>query len=254
MAIRINDGGIGKGLAINIGKSYSGLNKTMEKLTSGLRINRASDNPAGLVISENLRSKIGSLNQEIENTTLSIRKYETVDSNIGELRSTLNELKAEAIAAANSGYNSEAMIDAYQATAGNMVSTYNHIVDTASFNGAKVFGSGESSLADVSKLENIDFSSPEKIQQSIERIDSAMSELDKAQGQIGSHQKYNLEAHRSNLEVTVQNLQAAESQIRDTDYLAEASNLVKDKIALNTGMALLAHSNVSRTFVLKLME
>jgi flagellin len=254
MTFRINDGSIGSGLAINIGKSYSGLNKAMEKLTSGLRINRASDDPAGLVISENLRSKIGSLNQEIENTTLSIRKYETADANIGELRSTLNELRAEAIGAANSGYNSEAMTDAYQATASNMTSTYNHIVDTASFNGSKVFGSGENSIADVSKLENIDFSTPEKIQESISQIDNALSELDTAQGQNGAYQKYNLESHRSNLEVTVQNLKASESMIRDTDYLAEISNLLKNKITLNAGMALLAHSNITRTSVLKLME
>ncbi|MEE9443948.1 MAG: flagellin [candidate division Zixibacteria bacterium] len=254
MTIRINDDRIGSGLAINIGKSYAGLNKTMEKLTSGLRINRASDDPAGLVISENLRSKIGSLNQEIENTTLAIRKYETADANIGELRSNLNELRAQAVGAANSGFNSQAMDDAYQATADNMTSTYNHIVDTASFNGSKIFGAGENSMADVSKLENIDFSTPEKVQQSIGQIDKALSELDAAQGQNGAHQKYGLEAHRSNLEVTVQNLQASESMIRDTDYLAEISNLLRDKITLKAGMALLAHSNVMSSSVLKLME
>ena len=89
--------------------------KSMEKLSSGLSINSAADNPAGLIISEQLRSQIAGLNQRIANVTSSIHKYQTASSSISMLRTSLIELRSLALGAANEGLNSEA---AQQAAAG----------------------------------------------------------------------------------------------------------------------------------------
>ncbi len=254
MSIRINRDLTGGNSSRGISRSHKQLMKSMEKLSSGLRINRASDDPAGLVISEKMRSRIASLNQEIENTSLAIRKYETADATIGELRSNLTELRSQALGASNEGFNFESMQDAYQAAAQNAVTNYNNVVDTASYNGKNLLDGGDGSLAGLSRLDGIDLSTPEKASQAIAQIDEAMAELDAAQVEIGSTQKNELETRRSNLEVTAQNLTASESQIRDTDFFSELANKTRDEISLKAGVAMAAHSDVSQKAVLRLLE
>ncbi|MEZ5360068.1 MAG: flagellin [Candidatus Zixiibacteriota bacterium] len=254
MSIRINRDISAGESSRGINRSYKSLMKTMEKLSSGLRINRASDDPAGLVISEKMRSRIASLNQEIENTSHAIRKYETADATIGELRSNLTELRKQALGASNEGFNFESTQDAYQAAAQNAVGNYNNVIATASYNGRNMLDGGEGSLADLSQLEGIDLSTPENASAAIAQIDEAMAELDAAQVEIGATQKNELETRRSNLEVTAENLTASESQIRDTDYMKELANQTRDELNLKSGVAMQAHANLSKETVLKLLE
>jgi len=108
MALTINVNLAALDVAEGSSENYARLFRTMERLTSGLMIYRASDDPAGLVISEQLRAQIGSLNQEIENTTALINKYHTASSTVGELRRQATELRALAVGAANEGANNEA--------------------------------------------------------------------------------------------------------------------------------------------------
>jgi flagellin len=237
-----------------LGQSYQQLMKTMEKLSSGLRINRASDDPAGLVISEKMRSQIASLNQEIENTSLTINKYNTADSTVNQLRSVLQGIRVMAVGAANCGLNNENTIDAYQSATDRAVANYNHIIDTASFNNAGLLDGGERAVADISSLENIDLSDPQSAENALKQIDRAMAGLDQVQVEIGSTEKYDLEAKRSNLEVTAQNLTAAESEIRDADYPQEIANMIQNKIRINVSVALLAHAQVNHRAVLSLID
>jgi flagellin len=236
-----------------LNRSYQSLLKTMEKLASGLRINRASDDPAGLVISEQMRSQIASLNQEIENTSLSIRKYNTADATVGQLHTVLQGVRSMAVGAANEGFNDQAAQDAYQAAADRAVENYNRIIETAGFNNANLLDGSEGSLVDLPQLGRIDLSDSQHAQQSLEQIDQALSRLDQAQVEIGSTQKYELEAKRSNLEVTVQNLTAAESEIRDTDYPMAVVEMIKSEIQVKAAIALLAHSQVNHRAVLSLL-
>ncbi len=254
MAINIYGNNSDSGLIYHINNSYWKLNKTMEKLSSGLAINRASDDPAGLLISENMRSRIASLNQEIENISMQICKYQTADASLGEFRSLLNDLRSEAISASNEGFNSEEAQEVYNTTAQSIVHTYNQIVETAEYNGKNLFDGGEGSLAELSILTNIDLSTAESAQHSIEIIDGYSSQLDDVQGRLGSYERYELSFTKSNLEVSVQNLRASESEIRDADYLQEISNMVKDQIAIKVGMALLAHTYLDRNSVFKLLQ
>ena len=233
--------------------SYSNLLSSFEKLSSGLSINRASDGPAALVISEQLRSQIASLNQEIENTSATIMKYETGSSFVSEMRSKLTELRSLAVGAANEGGNSESAQTAYAATADYIVSSYNQILDTAEYNSMKLLNGSNGSLAKVSELEGIDLSSAEASEESMGIIDAAIEEIDSVQVDLAATQKNELEAHRASLEVTVQNLQAADSALRDTDYAQTYSSFIGEMIKFQASAALLTHSHLSANTVLSLL-
>jgi len=254
MPMRINDNSGSVHGLYGLNRSYRDLLAAMEKLSSGLRINRASDDPAGLVISERMRSQIGSLNREIENTSLMIRKYNTADATISQLRTVLQGVRSMAVGAANSGFNDETAQAAYQSATDRAMENYNNIIDTAGFNNANLLDGSEGSLVDLSRLENIDLSDADGAAESLAYIDEQLSELDRAQVDIGSTQKYELEARRSNLEVTVANLTAAESQIRDADYVKVFSDMIQNEFKVKAGIALMAHANMNHRTVLSLLE
>ena len=252
MSYKINTGLSGDLFSLAISRSYQSLMTHMERLSSGLRINRASDDPAGLVISETLRGRIASLRQEIDNTSQMIRKYETAEGTVGQLQSMVNDLRAQAVGAANTGVNSKEITEAYQEAADQAVTTFNHIVGSASYNGKPLFG--PEGVAAIETLPGLDFSSPEAIQESMKSIEKAAAELGLAAGRIGAEEKYQLQAKRSNLEITVGNLTAAESQIRDADMALEMVGRVRDEMTLRVSLALLSHSYVSSRSVLSLLK
>lgn len=226
--------------------------KAAEKLSSGLRINSAADDPAGLVISENLRSSIASLNSEIYNLTANIGKYQTTSSTVQILRSSLSELKALAVGAANEGGNSEGAQAAYAQAADSLVNTFNSIVSGAEYNGTKTLDGSDGSLASIDQLQGIDLSTTAGAEAALEAIDLAAENLDDALVDLGATQRYDLEARVDGLRVTRQNLIAAESQLRDVNFLEEFSNLIGSQIRSQAAIAMMAHSNIMGFTVLKL--
>lgn len=254
MSFTIRNNLLGMKNSDQISMAWNGAMRSLERLSTGMKINRASDNPAGLVISEQLRSRIASLNQEIENTSALINKYETASSTVMEARSLLTEVRTLAVGAANSGGNDEASQAAWATTADHVVNQYNRVIETASFNGQEMFGDSEQAVAEISQLSGIDLSSAEAAEASIAKIDEAMAELDSVQGEIGATQKYGLEAQRESLEITSQNLQAAESVLRDTDYAKEFSKFVSGSIQLRASVAMMSHSFMTAKNTLKLLE
>lgn len=249
MAMVINQNHKSGNTIRNLNNAYGFLMKSAEKLSSGFRINRAADDPAGLVISENLRSRISSLNQEIENTTMAINKYTTADSIISEARSTLSSIRADIVSASNSGVYDDAALSAIQNSINSSAGTYNMMVETAEFNGAKLLDGGERSLANIPQLATIDVTTEAGATRALAQIDQAMSDLDSAQVEVGATQKNELESRRSNLEVTVQNLISAESSLRDTDIPSEIAKFLRAQIQVNVGVSLLAHSKLTQQSV-----
>lgn len=237
----------------NIDRNYRALYSAMEKLSSGLRINRASDDPAGLVISEQLRSQIASLNQEIENVTQTISKYETVSSTVLQLREHLTELRSYAVGASNESVNSDSAQAAFQSAADSLVAAYNDTIAAAEYNGAKTLDGSAGSLATISELTGIDLSTGESSAMSVETIDTAIREVDSALVELGARQKNELESTRASLQISRQNLISAESQIRDTDYGDFISEYVGAMIREKASMALLAHSRVMSETLLGLV-
>lgn len=242
------------GIIRNINSNWSRLTGSFIKLSSGLKINSASDGPAVLVISEQLRSRIASLNQEIKNIDSQIYKYQYASSTVGQLRSDMTNLRSLAIAAANEGGNNEAAQSAYQNEANLIVSNYNYSIDMADYNGSNILDGSSGSLASLDSMANLDFSSAEAANSSISQIDQVIGELDKVQIEIGAKQANQFEPEKSNLEITKSNLIAAESGLRDLDYASEFTNMITEMFKIKASIALLAHSHLTTKSVIELLS
>ncbi len=244
----------GQRISNYINANSANLFKAMEKLSSGLRINSASDDPAGLIISEQLRAQIGSMNQEIENISANINKYQTADSLVGTMRDHLTELRSLAVAASNTAFNSEEAQAAYNRSAELMAGGYNRIIDNSEYNGAKLFDGSEGSVASVGKLSGINFSDASSIEASLKSIGAAEKELNAAQVEMGSTVKNEFELERNSLRVSVENLTAAESNLRDMDYVSGFTSFVTESFKTKLGLAMLAHSKINAEMVMKIFR
>ena len=238
----------------NISTIQRSLYKAGSKLSSGLKINQASDDPAGLVISERMRAQIGSIAQELANLDNNINMSNTADQAMTGLESKLVELRELALGAADSAGNDANTSAAYQDAAQNVVSSYNRIVETSSFGSQKLLDGSEGSVANVDKLADIDLSSPEKAAETVERIDDALNELSQKHVEVGANTQNYMVSFRNNLEVSQNNLVAAESAIRDTDYAIQQTNFINLLLQEKSGMAVLAQGNLQASTVFGLMS
>jgi flagellin len=248
----LNNVGI-MGTVRNISTMQRSLLKTGSKLSSGLRINQASDDPAGLVISERMRAQIGSIAQELTNLDNNINKSNAADQMMTGLEDKLVELREMAIGAADSASNDSNTLQAYQQTADNAVGAYNRVIETSNYGSQTLLDGSEGSVTDLQKLENIDLSSPEKAAESIEKIDAALSDLNAKHIEVGANTANYMESFRSNLEIAQNNMVAAESAIRDTDYALEKANMMSLLIKEQAGIALLAQGNLNAKSVFGLL-
>lgn len=242
------------GLSQTLSSTYDQMFSLLEKLSSGKKINWAGDAPSTLIISERLQTQIAALNQEIENTTQLIHKYETASSYVSEMRSKLTELRTLAVGAANEGINDETMQAAYATEADAIVQSYNDLLKTASYNGALLFDGSEGALGELTELQGIDLSTPEAAQNSLQLLDQTIEEIDNFQTELGATQKNELEAHVASLQITTQNLEAANSILLDTDYAQSYSSLMGELIKFQAAAALFAHSNMTADSVLLLLN
>ena len=230
------------------------MNKSMSALSSGWRINTAADGPAELVISEQLRAQIAGMSQQIENTNAQIYKYQTASSTLSEVRSQLTDLRTLAVGAANEGGNDEAAQAAYAGSADYLVEAINNTVAYAEYNGFALFDGSEGSLASLSPIEGVDLSSAEAASASMEVIDEAIASVDGAIVDVGATQANELESQVATYYTTRQNLIAAESQIRDTDYLMEYSNLISESIRLQASLAMMSQGWMSAETILNIFQ
>ncbi|MEK6556965.1 MAG: flagellin, partial [Candidatus Margulisiibacteriota bacterium] len=119
----------------NLGVSNAGLSKSLEKLSSGYRINRGSDDPAGLLISEKLRAQIGGLDQAVKNASDAISMVQTAEGALTEMNNMLNSIRSLAVHAANTGSNDTAAIAADQTAVDKAVTSIQRIATTTKFAG-----------------------------------------------------------------------------------------------------------------------
>lgn len=252
MPNRITNQSEGSDSVRHLNMSHEALLKSMERLSSGWRINRASDDPAALVISEQLRSRIASLNQEIENTTMMIRKYETAESVLGELRLQLRSLRVmvEAAADVTTGDGAREILQNAIAAA---TERYNHLIKTAAYNGAVFFDGSKGALASLSPLAGVDISSSEAARNSVGVLDQAETDLYAAQVDIGAIQKYELEARLATLEVTEANLTASEESIRGSDTAQDVADMVRQELLMKAEIARMFHSGMNRRAIISVL-
>lgn len=227
---------------------------SMEKLSSGQKINKASDDPAGLIISEKMRSQIRAIEQEIKNLDARDHKLATAEGNLFTLQRDLQEMRDIALAAANEGGNSREAQKAYQKSMDDAIKAYNQTQENASYGAQKLFDGKSGSVANLERMENLDVSTPEKAQETLDAIDRKMDEASNLRGEIGATLKNEIAAQRNNLETELVNLTASESSVRDTDMAREYANFVKNEIQLKAGIAMLAQQKQSANLVLNFLQ
>jgi len=233
--------------------------KSMEKLSSGKRINRAADDAAGLSISEKMRAQIRGLNQAARNAQDGISLIQTAEGALDEVSNMLVRLKELAVQKANGTYNNDdkSNLKLEMESLGDEI---DNIFDNTKFNGFKVLttsakivisddGStaltiGETDTTDIKGLGS---------NSTVGDIETAIKNVNKARATYGAKQN-RLESTVRNLKTTAENLQAAESRIRDTDMAEEMSNFTKYSILIQAGTAMLAQANMAPQSVLALLR
>ena len=233
--------------------------KSMEKLSSGKRINRAADDAAGLSISEKMRAQIRGLNQAARNAQDGISLIQTAEGALDEVSNMLVRLKELAVQKANGTYNDKDK-ENLSLEMTSLTTEIENIFNNTKFNGSQVLKSaatiiisdnGTTSLVIdatvATSITNLTSSS------SVASIETAIEAVNRARATYGAKQN-RLESTVRNLKTTAENLQAAESRIRDTDMAEEMSNFTKYNILIQAGTAMLAQANMQPQSVLSLLQ
>ena len=156
MSLRINHNTSAINSHRNLQMNQAGMSKTLERLSSGLKINRASEGPAALVISEQMRAQIAGLNQAIDNSETAVSLIQTTEANMGEISNLLTGIRQLAIHAANEGVNDEVMLAADQKEIDNALATIDRISSQAQF-GNKRLLDGSRGAFGTTTGENLEF-------------------------------------------------------------------------------------------------
>ncbi|MGG4126693.1 flagellin [Paenibacillus illinoisensis] len=241
----------------NMGLNNSAASKNMEKLSSGLRINRAADDAAGLSISEKMRGQIRGLEQAQRNVQDGISFAQTAEGAMNEVSSMLTRMKELNVQKENGTY-STSDISNIDAELNQLGSQIDAIMDNTTFNGIHIT-SDVTIQADDSKfqitIDGVDTTGFNGLSSStaLSDISDAITKVATQRSNLGAVQN-RLEYTSNNLGTTVENLTASESRIRDTDMAKEMVALSKNNILLQASQSMLAQANSAPQGVLSLLR
>jgi flagellin len=254
-----------------------GLDKSMERLSSGYRINRAGDDAAGLAISENLRAQIRGLKQASRNAQDGISLVQVAEGGLNEVSSIMIRLRELAVQAASDtiGPVERQFLNVEY---DQLVSEVDRIATGTEFNGTQLLA-GVGSILDFQvgvrnnpEIDRISFDASKadanssalgvnltsvadkaSAQNALAAIDQAIVSVSAMRADFGAIQN-RLQSTISNLQVSVENMSAANSRIRDVDIAEETSEMTKNNILLQAGTAVLAQANQSANTALNLLH
>jgi flagellin len=240
-----------------MGINTSAAGKSMEKLSSGLRINRAADDAAGLSISEKMRGQIRGLDQANKNVQDGVSYIQTAEGALNEVSSMLVRMKELTVQKANGTFNSDDT-DNLKLEMEQLGKEINNVLTKTEFNGKNVFAGTVSiviSDADTDTFAiGIQVTDPTLNSTSLTaNIETAITSINTARSTFGAHQN-RLEHISNNLANTSENLTAAESRIRDTDMAKEMMTFSKNNILQQAAQAMLAQANQQPQGVLQLLR
>jgi flagellin len=251
----------------NLSNTQNDLSKSLEKLSSGFRINRAADDAAGLAISEGLRSQIGGLKVAVRNAQDGISVVQTAEGALTEVHAILQRMRDLSVQASNTGSLDANAIANIQAEHDELVLEIQRIADTTSFNGATLLDGTYTGVFQVGANagETITVAAVDTTaatlgvdaltvgSAAIAVIDGAIGDVSDARANLGAVQN-RFEHTVRNLTVAVENLSASESRIRDTDMAAEMVSFTRSQILSQAGTAMLAQANQIPQSVLQLLR
>ena len=270
MSLRVNTNVAAMNAYRQLSNTEGNVGKSLEKLSSGLRINRAADDAAGLVNSEQLRSQVGGLKVASRNAQDGISVAQTAEGALNEVHSILQRMRDLSVQKANTGSNSTEASSAIDAETTALKEEIGKIGERTKFNGNTLLdgaynkdfqvgantgetvaldlsttgaGAGADLAGIVTSLATVD----------IGTVDAAIKSVSTARGSLGAFQN-RMEHTVANIGVSVENLSASESRIRDTDMAMEMTNFSKNQILSQAGTAMLAQANQSSQGVLSLLR
>lgn len=274
--------------ARNQGIETGKLKKSLEKLSSGFRIVRAGDDAAGLAISEGMRSRINSLNQAMKNIDDGIGLTNVGDGALTEVHSMLQRLKTLALKSANGTYD-QSNRETLNMERDQILEEIDRIGSTTKFGEISLFSRADANtntqlwqppklddtiplqiggstqageVLDVERyyigskelqLDKTNFSTVEKGQKSVEYIENAIEAVSKVRASFGAAYMH-LDHTHNNLSVTSENMQAAESQIRDTNMAEEITKYTSSNIVLQSSNMMLTNANNLPQTILELLK
>lgn len=274
--------------ARNQGIETGKLKKSLEKLSSGFRIVRAGDDAAGLAISEGMRSRINSLNQAMKNIDDGIGLTNVGDGALTEVHSMLQRLKTLALKSANGTYD-QSNRETLNMERDHILEEIDRIGSTTKFGEISLFSRADANaitpgwqppelddtiplqiggsaqdgeVLDVERyyigskelqLDKTDFSDVKKGQESVGYIENAIEAVSKVRASFGAAYMH-LEHTHNNLSVTSENMQAAESQIRDTNMAEEITKYTSSNIVLQSSNMMLTNANNLPRTILELLK
>jgi flagellin len=273
MGLRINQNTAAFNAYRNLTSTDTQMSKSLEKLSSGYRINRAADDAAGLSISENLRSKVGGFKVAQRNAQDGISLVQTAEGALGEVHSLLQRVRDLAVQSANTGANDQDSRDAAQSEVDAAMAEIDRIAQATVYGSKQLLNSDSQSFSfqvgasgdsynqisvtvnsmktDGLGLNSISVSSGGTA--ALATIDNAIKEVSEQRSDLGAVQN-RLEHTINNINVSVENLSASESRIRDTDMAQEMMSFTRSQILSQAGTAMLAQANQSQQGVLSLLR
>ena len=263
------------------------LDKNMEKLSSGQRINRAGDDASGLAVSEKMRAQIRGLNQASQNASNGISFIQTTEGYLQETTDIMQRIRELAVQSSNGIYSAEDRMQ-IQVEVSSLVSEVDRIASSAQFNGMNMLTgrfaqpTGENTVTASmwfhiganmdqrtqifigtmsatalgllnSDEEKMSLSTPEDANRAIGVIDEGLKKINKQRADLGAYQN-RLEFTVKGLNIAAENLQASESRIRDTDMASMMVDFTKNSILQQAGTAMLAQANSQSQNVLSLLR
>ncbi len=257
----------------NLSASQNSLSRSMQRLSSGLRINSAKDDAAGLAISDRMTSQIRGLNQAVRNANDGISLAQTAEGALQETTNILQRMRELAVQSANDT-NTTNDRTSLQAEVTQLIAELDRIADNTKFNG-KVLLKGDFSVtaavfqvgADAGQVISVTIKGADATDLGVKTatigtrggasttiglVDTAIKSVDTIRGNLGAIQN-RFESTISNLQNVSENLAAARSRILDADIAQETSAMIRNNILQQAGVSILAQANQSPQLALSLL-
>ncbi len=275
MALTINTNVASLNAQRNLGVSQSNLAKSMQRLSSGLRINSAKDDAAGLAISDRMTAQVRGLNQAARNANDGISLAQTAEGALQETTNMLQRMRELAVQGAN-GTNDASDLASIQGEIGQLAEEITRVADATKFNGKLLLdgnldvtfqvgaNSGTEQTIGLALTQAFDAgslavdaldveTSNTTAQAAIQAVDDALALVDTARGELGAKQN-RFESTIANLNNSAENISAARSRILDADIAQETSAMTKSNILQQAGVAILAQANQAPQLALSLLQ
>lgn len=271
----------------NLNSSQGALQTSIQRLSSGLRVNSAKDDAAGLAISERMNAQVRGMNVAIRNSNDAISMSQTAEGALGKVTDSLQRMRELAVQARNAT-NSDSDKDSLDAEFGQLSQEIQRVLGGTNFNGLAVLGAdagtqtfqvgagtttddtidltttdltADATITAVAGTDNTgagravidNTASTAAIGTVIDNIDTALDTINSERATLGAAQN-RFEAVISNLQISSENVSASRGRIVDADFASETANLTKSQILQQAGTAMLAQANSLPQGVLSLLR